>query len=130
MTENILWSLIKPFLTFIDVDVFFLQTFSMFTAWVTLMFCQYILVYSYGDITIASDLRTAKFRPMLGAQGIWAGRDLYRATPAVTRGLGFSSLIRRTAPFSRLLWHSRGYRGPILTRILMGPMGRGGLELI
>jgi hypothetical protein len=29
--------------------------------------------------------RAAKFRPMLGAQGLWAGRDLYRATPAVTR---------------------------------------------
>jgi hypothetical protein len=41
--------------------------------------------------------RAAKFRPMLGAQGLWAGRDLYRATPAVTRGLGFSGLIRRTA---------------------------------
>jgi hypothetical protein len=47
--------------------------------------------------------RTAKFRPMLGAQGLWAGRDLYRATPAVTRDLSFSGLIRRTAPFSRLL---------------------------
>jgi hypothetical protein len=27
---------------------------------------------------------------MLGTQGLWAGRDLYRATPAMTRGLGFS----------------------------------------
>ena len=40
--------------------------------------------------------RAAKFRPMLGAQGLWAGMDLYRATPAVTRDLGFSGLIRRT----------------------------------
>jgi hypothetical protein len=32
---------------------------------------------------------------MLGAQG--AGRDLYRVTLAVTRDLGFSGLIRRTA---------------------------------
>jgi hypothetical protein len=31
-----------------------------------------------------------KFRPMLGDRGLWAGRDLYRATPTVTRGLGFS----------------------------------------
>jgi hypothetical protein len=31
--------------------------------------------------------RAAKFRPMLGAQGLWTGRDLYRATPAVTRDL-------------------------------------------
>jgi hypothetical protein len=34
--------------------------------------------------------RAAKFSPMLGARGIWAGRDLYLATPAVTQGLGFS----------------------------------------
>jgi hypothetical protein len=46
--------------------------------------------------------RAAKFRPMFDAQGLWAGRDLYRATLAVTRGLGFFGLIRRTAPFSRL----------------------------
>jgi hypothetical protein len=57
---------------------------------------------------------------MLGAQCLWAGRDLYRATPAVTRGLGFSGLIRRTAPFSRRLQHTRGCGGSILTRILMG----------
>jgi hypothetical protein len=43
--------------------------------------------------------RAAKFRPMLGAQGHWAGRDIYRATPAVTRDLGFPGLIRRTTPF-------------------------------
>jgi hypothetical protein len=55
--------------------------------------------------------RAVKFSPMLGAQGLWAGRDLYRAAPAVTRGLGFSGLIRRTAPFSRLLRHTRGCGG-------------------
>jgi hypothetical protein len=33
--------------------------------------------------------RAAKFRPMLGAKGLWAGRDLYRATPAVTLDLFF-----------------------------------------
>jgi hypothetical protein len=26
---------------------------------------------------------------MLGAQGLWEGRNLYRATPVVTWGLGF-----------------------------------------
>jgi hypothetical protein len=31
-------------------------------------------------------------KDMLGAQGRWAGRDLYRATPAVTRDLGFPVL--------------------------------------
>jgi hypothetical protein len=64
--------------------------------------------------------RAAKFRPMLGAQGLWAGRDLYCATPAVTQDLGFFGLIRRTAPFSRLLRHKRGCGGSILTRILTG----------
>jgi hypothetical protein len=34
--------------------------------------------------------------------------------------LGFSSLIRRTAPFSRLLRHTWGCGGSILTRILTG----------
>jgi hypothetical protein len=66
--------------------------------------------------------RAAKFMPMLGAQGLWPGKDLYRATPAETRGLSFSGLIWRTAPFSRLLRHTRGCRGPILTRILTSVM--------
>jgi hypothetical protein len=64
--------------------------------------------------------RTAKFSPMLGAQGRWAERDLYRTTPAVTKGLGFSGLIRRTALFSRLVRHTRGCGESILTRILTG----------
>jgi hypothetical protein len=65
--------------------------------------------------------RAAKLRPMLGAQGLWAGRDLYRVTPAVTRGIGFSGLIQRTAPFnSHLLRHTRGCGGSILTQILTG----------
>jgi hypothetical protein len=55
---------------------------------------------------------------MLGAHGLWAGRNLYRATPAVTRYLGFSGLIRMTAPFSRLLRHTRRCGGSILTRTL------------
>jgi hypothetical protein len=67
-----------------------------------------------------SPWRAAQFKPMLGAQGLWAGRDLYRDTSAVTRDLGFSGLIRRTAPFSRLLRHTRGCGGYILTRILTG----------
>jgi hypothetical protein len=52
--------------------------------------------------------RAPKIRPMLDAHGLWAGWDFYRATPAVTRGLGFPSLIRRTTPFGRLLRQTRG----------------------
>jgi hypothetical protein len=70
------------------------------------------------------------FRPMLGAQGLWAGRDLYRATPTVTRDLGFSGLIRRTAPFRRLLRHTRGCGGPILTQVLTGPLHLSNLDTI
>jgi hypothetical protein len=55
-----------------------------------------------------------------GPLQLWAGRDLYRATPAVTRDLGFSSLIRRITPFSRLLRHTRERGGPILTRMVTG----------
>jgi hypothetical protein len=58
---------------------------------------------------------------MLDAQGFWARKDLYRATPAVTRGLVFSGLIRRTASFNRLLRNTRVCGGSILNRILMGP---------
>jgi hypothetical protein len=39
--------------------------------------------------------------------------------------LSFSVLISRTAPFSCLLKHARGYRGPITTEILTGPIRRG-----
>ena len=43
------------------------------------------------------------------ADALWAGRDLYRATAAVTRELGFIGLVQGTAPSSRfitavLLW--------------------------
>ena len=55
---------------------------------------------------------------MLGVQGLWARRDYYRTTPAVTWGLVFSGLIRRIAQFCRLLRHTRGCGGPNITRIL------------
>jgi hypothetical protein len=32
----------------------------------------------------------------LGAQGLWVGRDFYRATPTATRDLGLYGLIRKT----------------------------------
>jgi hypothetical protein len=48
-------------------------------------------------------------------------RPKFCSPPAVTRDLGFSGLIRRTAPSSRLLRHTRGCGEPILTRILTGP---------
>jgi hypothetical protein len=86
----------------------------------------YWIFHLYGDVPLP--VKGCKFRPMLGAQGLWAGRDLYRATPAVTRDPGLSGLIRRTAPFSRLLRHTRGCGGSILTRILTGHNTNGELS--
>jgi hypothetical protein len=57
-------------------------------------------------------------RRLLGTQGLWAWRNLYRATPAVIRCFGFSGIIRRTAKLTRFLRLARGCRVPILTRIL------------
>jgi hypothetical protein len=62
-----------------------------------------------------------QYRPMLGAQNPLGRGDLYRATPAVTQSLGFSGLIRSTAPFCRLLRHTRGCGGSVLTQIITGP---------
>jgi hypothetical protein len=42
-----------------------------------------------------SPLLVSKFRPMLGAQCLWADGDLYRATPAVLRGLGFFHIVQK-----------------------------------
>jgi hypothetical protein len=67
------------------------------------------LVHSSWDVTITGE-GLQKLRPMLGAQSLWAGRDLYRAIPAVARDLRFCGLIQRTAQFSRLLRHTRGTR--------------------
>jgi hypothetical protein len=36
---------------------------------------------------------------MLGAQGLSAGKDLYRATPTATRDLGLYGLIRKTVTY-------------------------------
>jgi hypothetical protein len=73
--------------------------------------------FTHMDMSPLS-VKAAQFRTMIGAQSFWAGWDLYRATRAVTRVLGFTSLIRRTVPFDRLLRHTRGCRVSILTWIL------------
>jgi hypothetical protein len=72
----------------------------------------------YGDVTIAGEgLQNLDLCSELRA---FEQEDFYRATPAVTRGLGFSGLIRRTAPFSRLLWYTRLCGESNLIRILTG----------
>ena len=51
--------------------------------------------------------RAAKVRFMLGAYSLLTGKHLYRAAPAMTRGLCFHSSIRRTTPFHHLLRQGR-----------------------
>jgi hypothetical protein len=58
--------------------------------------------------TSPSVAKGCKFTPMLVALGLWAWRNLYRATSHVTRDLRFFGVIRRTTPFSRLIRHARG----------------------
>jgi hypothetical protein len=78
------------------------------------------IFHLYGDVTIAGErLQNVTLSSTL--RTFERAGDLYRATLAVTRGLGFSNLIRRAAPFSRLLLHTRGCGGSILSRILTGP---------
>lgn len=52
--------------------------------------------YVTWDVLIAGEGLQNRFM-------FWAGRDLYRATSAMTRGLGFRDLNRRTTLFSHLL---------------------------
>jgi hypothetical protein len=55
----------------------------------------------------------------LRTQGLWTRRDLYRATPAAIRGLGFSGHIRRTLhPIQSPLTTHKGMWTTFLTEIL------------
>jgi hypothetical protein len=92
------------------------------------------IFHSYGDVTIAGDwlfivLRSAqeyftyKERSPLAVKGCKSRRSvpLSREGSLSCHTCGFSGLIRSTAPFSRLLRHTRACGGSILARILRGP---------
>jgi hypothetical protein len=53
-------------------------------------------------------LKGCKFNPILSAQGLWAGMDLYDATPTVTWGLDFPVIIQNIVQSDRFLRHARG----------------------
>ena len=72
--------------------------------------------------------RGCKFRTVLGTQGLWAWRDLFGVTPAVTRGLGFSGLIRMTTPFNHLLLLVKGWKIKAYAEY-SGPLSREGSML-
>ena len=77
-----------------------------FVCWLTShsrIFC------SYRIVTIDGEGLKNLFRP---TSGLSAGKDLYRATPAVARGLGFCGLVQRTAQIKSPLTTSKGYWWP------------------
>jgi hypothetical protein len=73
--------------------------FLFFTEWLiiwSIIYCftsRSRIFHSQGDVTTA-DEGLHNIRPMLGAQGLWTRRNIYRATPAVIWGIGFSCIMR------------------------------------
>jgi hypothetical protein len=70
--------------------------------WICLFVCLFIVARAIFQLSGGCHhyrLQGCKFWPMLGAQGLWAGRDLYRATPTATRDLGLYGLIRKTGTY-------------------------------
>jgi hypothetical protein len=76
------------------------------------------MFHSYRDVNITGEV-AAKFRPMLRAleQG---GVFIYRATPAVTRDLGFP-VSSGGLPYSVAFNHTQRDMESILTRIHTSP---------
>ena len=62
---------------------------------------------AYNVKTSWLSVKAAKYRTVLG---VWAERDLYRASPEVKRGLGFHGLIWKTIPNIVAFSTSRGLR--------------------
>jgi hypothetical protein len=78
------------------------------------------IFHLYGDVTIAGEgLQNLGLCSALRA--LEQGGILIVPHLLWREASFFSGLIRRTAPFSRLLRHTRGCEGSVLTRILMGP---------
>jgi hypothetical protein len=65
------------------------------------------------------------------ARRLWAGRDLYCATPIVTQSLGgFSGLIRKTAPLSRPYTTHKGMWRTYSIPVLRGHISRRKRDLV
>jgi hypothetical protein len=77
------------------------------------------IFHLYGNVTITGEglHNLGLCSPVMALE---QGRIFFGATPAVTQDFGFSGLIRRTAPFSRLLRLTKGYGGSFLTWIITG----------
>ena len=69
--------------------------------WVFLFCFFFVLFYIPIENFSLTWRKAAKCRLMPGAYDLCAQRDLYRATPAVTRGRGFCSLTHRQSPIAQ-----------------------------
>ena len=78
---------------------FRISTVFVFIDWTTLIYVMFENIHSHRDIPIEGEWLQI-FRPLLAVYGLWSVRDLYRATPAVTGGLSFLCLVKRTVLFS------------------------------
>ena len=76
---------------------------QIYNIWITYKAC--FSKFSHINWEKIMGMSYVKFRHIFGAHDHLIGRDLYRATPAVTQDLGFCSLIQR---FSRLVQQTRG----------------------
>jgi hypothetical protein len=68
------------------------------------------IFHLYGDVTITGVQMDAEFRPIFDIHSLWVGKDLFRATPAVTQDLSFFRSHPKDRPWSRLTTH-KGMRG-------------------
>jgi hypothetical protein len=68
----------------------------------------YVALKNFSLIWRRHHCRSAKFRPMLDVQGLLTRRDLYRATPAVTRGLVFFRSHPKDRPIQSPLTTHKG----------------------
>jgi hypothetical protein len=79
------------------------------------MFCSRIF-HLYGDVTMITGEGLQNLGLYSALRAFEHGRDIYRATS----DFSFSSFIKKTAQFSRLLRQTKRCGEPILTQILTG----------
>jgi hypothetical protein len=102
----------RDLLMFFDIaipaSVYLLGTWTKFAKLWLIIYCftsRSRIFHLHGDFNIAGEgLQNLGLCSVLRA--LEQGRGLFRAIPGATRGLGFFGIIRRTAPFSRLLRHT------------------------
>jgi hypothetical protein len=72
------------------------QTCENYGCWLFVLFIAAQAIFQLSGGCHHCRWQGCKFRPMLGTQGLWAGRDLYCVTPTATRDLGLYRLIQKT----------------------------------